>query len=469
MFVYTIVFALFRALARWRKPRLTARLLLLMTQRVPVSHPTSSKPRYRALIFKRLGFQQDVEQSFNDTDDFEVISWPGNAIKAFAAGLLSPSLDHNNYVSDDPKIEATKTEYREFLAAVWRHYNNAMPVDVVLTANFAYFAEREFATVLEEAGTPFIALHKENVRPPRRVNDYWFNLYKLRRGKFTGRKILVYNELERKLEIESGIAESDRIVVTGMPRLDRLHRWRREHAGESCAGQRPHILFFAFSQYDKLTAIPRKPSAGVPGDIEAMEGWGGLSWGRFCLETHQAIVDVARQCPDLDVTIKCKGQGRTRNDVLRRLKELAQPMPANLSVVTSGDPYDLIIRSQVAVGFNTTGLLEAVAAGIVVIVPRFGEAGLEEMQDLIIDLGGAVEYARSPEQLKKMIIACAERPRAIPAELPQETKRVLNYWTGNDDGRAGYRVVKAVRAELGKQSGTQLASAASAALAAIRA
>ena len=157
-------------------------------------------------MFKRLSFQQDVEQSFRDADDFEILSWPSYALKAFAGELLAPSLDHNHYISNDPTIEATKTRYRQFLAEVWRHYNKTMAMDVVLTANFAYFTEREFATALEEAGTPFIALHKENVRPPRRVNDYWFNLYKQRRGRFTGRKILVYNNLERKLEIASGIA-----------------------------------------------------------------------------------------------------------------------------------------------------------------------------------------------------------------------------------------------------------------------
>jgi glycosyltransferase involved in cell wall biosynthesis len=108
----------------------------------------------------------------------------------------------------------------------------------------------------------------------------------------------------------------------------------------------------------------------------------------------------------------------------------------------------LIIRSQVVVGFNTTGLLEAVAAGKPVIVPNFGEACDETMQDLIVDLGKAVEYARSPDELKTLIANYADHPREIPAELPQETLRVLRYWTGNDDGCAGQRAVEAVRAEI---------------------
>ena len=150
------------------------------------------------------------------------------------------------------------------------------------------------------------------------------------------------------------------------------------------------------------------------------------------------------------------------------LAELEQPLPPNLSVVTSGDPFDLIVRSHVVVGFNTTGLLEAVAAGKVVIVPSFGEACEEERQDLIVDFGEAVEYARSPEAFKTMIADHAGRPRPIPAELPQGTKRVLRHWTGNDDGRAGSRVVEAVREEVSAGAAPKK-SGAPAALAAVRA
>jgi hypothetical protein len=232
-----------------------------------------------------------------------------------------------------------------------------------------------------------------------------------------------------------------------MPRLDRLHRWRRRHAGERKAGHRPHILFFAFSRYDKLTAIQRKASAGLPGNIEDMEGWKELSWGRFCAETHQTIVDLARRRPDIKVTIKSKGQSRRLNDILELLDEIGQT-PPNLSVVKGGDPYDLIVRSNVVVGFNTTGLLEAVAAGNAVIVPSFGEAAAREMQDLIVDLGHAVTYAHSPDELMNMIEDHADHPRAIPLELSEATMRVLTYWTGNADGCGGQRVAQALRDEI---------------------
>ena len=213
------------------------------------------------------------------------------------------------------------------------------PTDVVLTGNFAYFTEREFAVALQQSGTPFIALHKENVRPPRRVQEYWFTLYKERRGKFGGRRILVYNDIERELEISSGVAEPEDVIVAGMPRLDKLHRWRIEHAGP-VGGPKPQILFFAFARSDKLTAIKRKTFAGVPGDMEEMEGeWGKLSWGRYCVDTHKAIIDLARENPNFEVIVKSKGQTRKLNDILRILSDMEDELPSNVTLITSGDPF----------------------------------------------------------------------------------------------------------------------------------
>ena len=100
------------------------------------------------------------------------------------------------------------------------------------------------------------------------------------------------------------------------------------------------------------------------------------------------------------------------------------------------------------VGFNTTGLLEAIAAGKPVIVPRFAEASDPAMQDLIVDLDTAVEYAELPEALKTMICNHIDNPRELPAQLPTEAARALRYWVGNDDGLAGRRVLEILRAEI---------------------
>jgi hypothetical protein len=447
MFVESVIYFLLRQFARWHQPRLAAGVLFLISRTLLRRHAgAGAHTSHRALVMARVGFFEDVEESFRGTRDFDVVMWPNFALKAFAAALLSPSLDHNYYLTADPQIEATKRAYRDFLAKVWAHFSTLMPVDVVLTGNFGYCAEREFGAVVEAAGTPFVALHKENVRPPKRV-AYWHRLYKERRGPFAGRKVLVYNDIERELEIASMVAAPEKIVVTGMPRLDRIHRWRRQNVGATKDRTRPQVLFFAFARYEKLTAIQRKPAAGIAGDMEPIEGedWGKLSWKELGEDSHRAMVELARRRPDISVIVKTKGQRRKKDDILSMLQFAADNMPPNLKIVAGGDPFELMTESRVVVGFNTTGLLEAIAAGKPVIVPWFGEAQDSAMRDHIIDLNEAVSYARTPEELIQLVSNFVDNPRNVPSELNETASRVLKHWVGNDDSAAGARVYRAIK------------------------
>ena len=122
-------------------------------------------------------------------------------------------------------------------------------------------------------------------------------------------------------------------------------------------------------------------------------------------------------------------------------------VPANLEIVEGGDPFELIIRSDVVSGFNTTALLEALAAGKPVVVPRFGEAFNEQMQPYIVHLEDAVEYADSPDELVKRLRKHALNPTPVERKLSTTTARVLEKWVGNPDGLAGRRVCDAVLKE----------------------
>jgi len=449
MSTQSFLFFFFRQFARWRQPRLAALLLYLGTRTLITRGYNSGSP-YRALVMTRTGFHEDVEESFRNSPDFDVVAWPSYALKAFASPILSPSLDHNFYLTTDPKIESSKAAYRDFLAKTWAHFTALMKVDVVLTGNFSYCAEREFAAMLETAGTPFIALHKENVRPPKRV-AYWHYLYKERRGPFTGRLVVVYNEIERDLQIASNVADPDRIVVAGMPRLDRIHRWRRQNAGPSETTSK-QVLFFAFARHEKLTAIQRKPSAGVAGNMEDMDGdWGKMGWTELGEGSHRAMVELARRRPDIKVIIKTKGQRRKKDDIMSMLQSAAAELPSNVEVVSGGDPFKLMTESRTVIGFNTTGLLEAIAAGKPVIVPWFGEAQDPAMRDHIINLDQAVAYAQSEEHLIQLVSEHVDYPRDIPSELDETASRILKYWVGNPDSEAGTRVHQAIKDTIGQK------------------
>jgi hypothetical protein len=445
----TSLWPLLGFLARHNKSWLASRVLLLVTETPARDEPKHQRKRRRALILNmaKSGVGEDIESVFLDAGDYELIVWPSYVLRAIAKALLAPGLDHNNYLSSDPAVERSKARYREFLRATWEHYRAAKPVDVVVAGNYAYVQQREFGAALEEADTPFIALHKENVRPPRRVKHYWHHLYKERRGPFAGRRIIVYNEIERELQIASGVFDPDRIIVAGMPRLDRIHQWRRENAGEVSQGKRAQVLFFSFTPQSRLTAPGRKRSGTTPKGRYEVEGeWGNMTWEGVWSETHAALIRVARAHPELHVVMKIKGR-LDKDEDLRRLLDGAGSLPANLEIISGGDPFHLIAASGVVVGFNTTGLLEAIAAGKPVIVPRFLEAAEPERQDLIIDLGEAVRYASSADDLMRLIVSEAAR-RQVLTKLPEPAAKMLRYWVGNDDGAAGRRTLEAIERAL---------------------
>jgi hypothetical protein len=423
-----------RLAARLRLPWLAALILVALPRRLPVrEEPTSGSRRILILNFGKDEFFRDIQEIFRVDTTFELVSWPHYALPSLAEILLDRSLKHNTYLTSDPIIEATKIRYRRFLRSMWRCHQILRPVDAVISANFGYCVQRELATALEAQGTPFLIVQKENLNAAteerRRI---WQAIYRNGRGRFGGRKILVYNEMERDLELTSGIAGPDRVEIVGMPRLDRLHRWRRKHAGSPINANPAKVLFFSFSRSDKL---PRR--SGLAKD-----------WGQFCADTHHAMIELAHSRSEIEFIAKTKGLGRQDEELHQILSSTPKPPPSNLRIVSGGDAFELLTASRVVVGFNTSGLIEALALGKPVIVPRFGEANDPELAKLVIDLGNAVEYANSPQQLQQLVTMYATRPSVPPRELTPNVQKILKYWVGNDDGEAARRAYDTIRREV---------------------
>jgi glycosyltransferase involved in cell wall biosynthesis len=425
--------------ARFDLPWLAARALHLIVRPLNTNRTaTLAQPRYRLLILNsgKDEFFQDIEASFPEGSDFEPVYWPSYALGCIADEILAPSLRHNNYITTNPDAEQSKLRYRSFLKRLWKHHQAAYRIDAVIGANFGYRIQREFATALESAGTPFIVVQKENLNasgPARRA--VWHRIYKEKRGPFGGRKILVYNDIERDLEVSSGIIDAQNVVVTGMPRLDKLHQWRRDNAGPAKNIGTPQVLFFAFSLQEKLPKAQPIESSVT-----------GQSWGSFWEQTHRAILALARENPDIRIVVKTKGNARQDTATYQILQN--GELPANLKIVSGGDARDLITESHVVIGFNTTGLLEAIAIGKPVITPRFGEACDETMREFILDLGDAVDYADSLQQIVEKACTYARKPPETPLTLSRQVARTLKFWLGNDDGKAGQRVLDVVRIEI---------------------
>lgn len=344
------------------------------------------------LVLDKPGMSEDGRAAFGGDPRFRLFVLDTVGIKTFKAMVsvfLPPEIDDYNYVNDTPAVTAGRTAYRAFMARTWTALAARRRIDAVLTGNFAYYAEREVQAVLEARGIPFIALHKENLKSEGR-GAFFVDIYRTRRGRFQGRRILVYNAVERDVQIAARVAPPEAVTITGMPRLDRMHAWRRgaATAPPSAPVRRPCALFFSFTEKTGLPFLPRKDMAGVAGNAEVLgDSLDALAWRELTRLFLDAAVALARRAPDIDVVIKSKADPRARG-ALRDHVTAQGDIPANLSIISGGDPMTLISKAVAVTGFISTALFEALAAGKPVVSPRFAEAADPAMAEYLIDMGG---------------------------------------------------------------------------------
>jgi hypothetical protein len=442
--------AILIALARRDFAWVTAWFARLMMRRVYVSPhahagaTSPSQPRRRVLLLPRAGLNDDVLNSLKNVGSIEVVTLPRRVLKSIATAFLPAEVDDNNYASASPNAQAAMSKYRAFLMRFWQALDPRGRIDAVISGNFGYYAEREFAAALEALGVPFVAMHKENSWSPG-GRAFWERIYREGRGRFCGRRILVYSPIERDLQLDAGVTDPDRIEVVGMPRLDAVHRWRAANLGLI---PKPAVLFASFPADVSMPVLRRAPWArsvnGRERLIESIEEM-RLNLDGLCHSAHRAVFDLAVTCPDITVLVKTKGRARDR----QALAELfgvcdERELPDNMRVVHGGSPLPLLIQAAVVGGFHSTLLLEALAAGRPVVVPWFGEVLHPAVGQYVFDLGPAVVRAGSPEDFTERLKEFALARTAVPETLPPATLSVLRDWLGNEDGRAGERAAAAI-------------------------
>ncbi len=430
-------------IARWRSDRLASRLLALgeryrVAVLVALAWALASRPlsvQHAVGAVDRAGGDLLVLDKAGGTEDVLAAAAgripPGRRVLALSRldvrrvfkALTGPdvftTLTDSDYRPDHPDVEEGKQRYRAFLVDVLRHYRRFTGVSAITTANVRFRSERELAAACSEVGIAFVPLHKESISTPAQRSWNTRGLAELS-GTFGGRAIAVYNAEERDGFITSGFAPSDAVHVVGCPRIDVLHRLREQRATAMAPATAPVVLFSIDVQAGTWTPFDRRLATGAP------------RWEHLATLTEAAFVEAARHDPDRSYRIKVK-IGREDQQVAR----LPRDLPANLEIVTGGLATELIGSAAAIVGFNSTVLLEAVAAGVPAVVPRYAEASELGAADWMFALGGAVTLVDDPTELHRAITSAVTQGSS--STLGPEAVAVLERYVGNADGRSGER------------------------------
>ncbi len=434
---------LLRWSARIRLPRWTSSLLLHETKLLKIGNaPRRGSEVFDLLAMRKPGFEEDLQAIFGSTQDVRIWGIRHRAIKAVASAFLPASTADNNYARSDQNFSRAKCRCRAYWRRVWPALARRVPFRGALAANHAYWAEQELAGAMESRGVPFIALHKESFKSTG-FYDFCERLTAEGRAPFQGRLILVYCEKERQVQLAAGVAAPEKILVSGMPRMDLVHQRRRQHAARTVS-RPPTILFFAFTA-----------DAGLPGRLEIpthlQERLSPLErelvqmrWEILTPQLLQMMLQIARDNPNVQVIMRAK-----KPDIPKICQWLGTTeFPDNFHITHEGDLADLLAVSDVACGLASTALVEAIAFGLPTYRPSFAEAGEAAFQPYVPDYGGLVEVVDTPTELARRLVEQALRQQPVPSELTPAATTFLREAIGNPDGEAGSRARASILQEI---------------------
>lgn len=367
-------------------------------------------------------------------DDTEYELWyiARESLRGIASVYLQPHLSEYNYQSVDAAIAFRKYALREHWSKTLKILKTIIRPCAFLTCAYYYREEREFAAASVANGIPFVALHKECITTPvTRVARQ--EIYGRMSGRFTGTRITTYNEDEKATIVAAGCADADIIDVVGCPRMDAVFT----RPPSAAPARKFDVVFFSFSKTTYLPVFRKVPC--WPSKVEniSITPW---NWSEVYNRYHTFAVAFARSHPLLKVALKVK-TGFNISDVLGS-GALSDNLPGNLEIISAGEGGKLAVSAKVISGFNSTVLLEALAAKTPIVVPAFAEARAGSVAERYgtLRLGATVRYAATEHSFEHLLTECAARTPDRHRSFTSDERQVLERYIGFVDGQSGRRM-----------------------------
>ena len=294
---------------------------------------------------------------------------------------------------------------------VARHLRNAARPDVFVVPSDVFFYLRPVIQDFACHDVPTVVVQKETTISPMVMTDHAEQVREW--TPFISDHMTVCSERQKQFWLNAG-TDRAAITVTGQPRFDRYARSRE-------AARRPGPPRLLYLSYDDIAYLPS--DTGMPFD----GSWRGLREA-----TERVLAAAARN--GWSVTAKRHPQQSASADWLGAAVTRAP---------RSADTRDLLVDADVVVGFQTTALFEAAAAGRRVLYPAWGEV-FDEVVDLLIPFHGMpdlVTHVRSGAELAATLEGGVE---AIPPPGPAG-RRIYEEHLGPVDGAACDRVIALLR------------------------
>lgn len=383
---------------------------------------------YNVLFHSKGVFNDEIIEAFSKSNNFNLYQYSRKLNRILAQYFFPEEITHFNFKQANLTNEIKNCF--EFYDNIFRLIKLKKKLDIIYSGNFGLFDESQLALAAIKNNIKFVSFHKECIMSPGQ-QDIYYQISKIGRDKFNGNRILVYNDVTKKLLEKIGVCEPKNIQICPMVRLDKSYISRKNLIKKNRKFNR--LTYFYIqpnnqlpSLYTDYFVINKKLFDDKP-----------TTWTNINENTNKTIYEIAINNPKIEVVIKCKFQDFKNCE--KKFSKFGK-IPKNLKIIFGSSAISLISTSDLICAFNTTSILEAAVAGKTIISPYFDEALHPQFTDYLIDFGDLTIKAKSPSELKDLLNYYLKKPIFPTSEIPKSNLEVIDYWTSNTDGNASKKL-----------------------------
>lgn len=322
-------------------------------------------------------------------------------------------------------------KYKNFLILFLKQLKKKFKFNAFIGFNFEYFAEIDLHRACSELKIPFIILYKESVTSELDKN-YRVHVLRKKKVKFEGYKMALYSNFAKKYLTDSNFVNKNQVDVVGCPRLiDSFHLKEIK--------PKDQILYYAI---ENDRGLPNR-NVKLYGnkffkDLKDHKNFNSkYNWNYLHINTIKILKQFALKYPKSSIIIKIKtGESPNTKQYLN--------LPKNIKVQYYGTGHKLLKDSKVIIAWNTTAILEAIAANRFILLPYFHKKNyiLKKKDEMVLNLkDGNYGYSKN-DFYKKLDLFMNKKYNKNNVYNNQYS---LKYHLGNADKKADFRLNKFIR------------------------
>ncbi len=249
------------------------------------------------------------------------------------------------------------SKYKESLQVYLSFLKKNFKIKYIIVFAIHYKSEVFWDEISNDLNIKYLIYHRESqYASPKEVNF----TKKMLRGinPFQGHRIFVYNEIAKKVFVESGYVAKDKIIVNGPLRTDKLYKPNIKTKNNNI------VLFYIFGTGMGLGYMTGQS------DITHSK-FKNFGWNMLLENTYKNLFKLAKEFKNYKFICKGKYSGMIMDRHFAMEKKFGKT--SNLIFTSKEKNYEFLKNSKIVISFGSTTMFEAMILKKKLLIPFFNE------------------------------------------------------------------------------------------------